>query len=116
MTNLEKLPERMDRVESQVVQIRTEMHDEFSAVRQEIRTAGEEVKRELGEEIRAGDEETRRLMHVLQEEVNREFRAGDEETRRLMRVLHEDVIGRFALLTEGRVPGVRRKPRRDDGE
>ena len=94
MTNLKRLPERMDRVESQIVQLRTEMHDEFSAVREEIRTAGEEVKRELREEIRA----------------------GDEETRRLMRVLHEDVIGRFALLTEGRIPGGRRKRRRDDGE
>jgi len=120
VTNLERLPERMDRVESQIVQLRTEMHDEFSAVREEIRTAGEEVKRELREEIRAGDEETRRLMHALQEEVNRELReeirGGDEETRRLMRVLHEDVIGRFSLLTEGRVPGGRRKRRREDGE
>jgi len=59
-------------------------------------------------------------MHALQEEVNRELReeirGGDEETRRLMRVLHEDVIGRFSLLTEGRVPGGRRKRRREDGE
>ena len=81
--NLEKLPERMDRVESQIVQLRTGMHDEFSAVREEIRTAGDEVKRELREEIRA----------------------GDAETQRLMRVLHEDVIGRFVLLTEARVRG-----------
>ena len=120
VTNLESLPERMDRVESQIVQLRTEMHGEFSAVREEIRTAGEGVKRELREEIRAGDEETRRLMRVLHEEVRREFReeirAGDEETQRLMRVLHEDVIGRFAVLTEGRAPGGRRKRRRDDGE
>ena len=76
----------------------------------------EEVNRELREEIRAGDEETQRLMRVLHEEVNREFRAGDEETQRLMRVLHEDVIGRFALLTEGRGPGGRRKRRREDAE
>ena len=53
MTQLEELPGRMDRLESQIVQLRTEMRDEFSAVRQEIRD---------------GDEETRRYMRVLFEE------------------------------------------------
>jgi predicted nucleic acid-binding Zn-ribbon protein len=60
--------------------------------------------------------QVRTEMHDEFSAVREDIRAGDEETRRLMRVLHEDVIGRFALLTEGRVPGVRRKPRRDDGE
>ena len=53
MTQLEELPRRMDRLESQIVQLRTAMRDEFSAVRQEIRT---------------GDEETRRYMRALFEE------------------------------------------------
>jgi hypothetical protein len=35
---LEELPGRMDRLESQIVQLRTEMGGEFSAVRQEIRS------------------------------------------------------------------------------
>jgi len=51
---LEQLPERVSAVESQIVQLRTEMHDELSAVRIEMR---------------AGDEETRRYMRVLHEEV-----------------------------------------------
>ena len=53
MTQLEELPRRMDRLESQIVQLRTEMRDEFSAVRTEMRS---------------GDEETRRYMRMLFEE------------------------------------------------
>jgi archaellum component FlaC len=82
VTELEKLPERVTRVELQIVQLRSEMRDEFSAVRQEIRAGDEETRRQLTEQI--------------------------EETRRYMRVLHEDVIGRFAALQEGR-PTLRRK-------
>jgi len=59
--NLQRLPEqvdslavRLDRMEVQIVQLRDEMHSEFSAVRAEMR---------------AGDEETRRLMRVLHEDV-----------------------------------------------
>ena len=51
---LDELPPRMDRLESQILQLRDEMKSEFSAVRQEMR---------------AGDEETRREMRVLHEEV-----------------------------------------------
>lgn len=51
---LEQLPERVSAVESQIVQLGTEMHDELSAVRIEMR---------------GGDEETRRYMRVLHEEV-----------------------------------------------
>jgi len=58
VAKLEQLPDRIDGLASQIVQLRTEMHGEFSAVRTEIR-----------EEIRLGDEETRRYMRVLHEEV-----------------------------------------------
>lgn len=54
MTELERLPDRISALESQIVQLRAEMREEFSAVRQEIRE---------------GDEETRRFMRVLHEEV-----------------------------------------------
>jgi len=72
--SLEVLPGRMDRLESQFLQMRQEVRSEFSAVRAEIR---------------AGDEGLRA-----------DIRAGDEETRRLMRVLHEDVIARLSLIQE----------------
>ena len=81
VTELEKLPERLTAVESQIVQLRTEMRDEFSAVRQEIRAGDEETRRVLGERI--------------------------DETNRHMRVLHEDVIGRLAVIQEG-LPTTRR--------
>ena len=55
---LEALPDRVSALELQIVQLRGEMREQFSAVR-----------REFGEQIKAGDEETRRYMRVLHEEV-----------------------------------------------
>jgi hypothetical protein len=104
VNGLEKVPERMTALESQIVLLRTEMHEEFSAIRRETHAGGEETQRSLRDEIRSGDEETRQ---VLRDEI----RAGDEETRTLMRVLHEDVVGRIALLGEGR-PAQRKQPRK----
>ena len=94
VTAVEQLPERMGRLESQILQLRTEVRDEFSAIRVEMRAGDEETRRGLREEIRAGDEETRR---VLREEI----RAGDQETRRFSRVLHEDALSRIAVIGEG---------------
>jgi hypothetical protein len=56
MGDLEKLPTRMDAVESQILQLRGEMRDGFSAI-------------DRG--IREGNAETRRHMLVLHEEVLR---------------------------------------------
>ena len=78
VTSLEALPGRMDRLELQIVQLRAEMRDEFSAIRGGIQAGDGETRRVLREEIRVGDEETRR---VLREEI----RVGDEETRRVLR-------------------------------
>lgn len=73
---LERLPERVTALEAQIVQLRDEMRDEFSATRAEAH---------------AGDE---RVIETLRQEI----RAGDEETRRFMRILHEEVIQRIQLL------------------
>ena len=54
--DLEKLPARMDAVESQILQLRDETRDGFSAI---------------DRRIQEGDEETRRHMRVLHEEVLR---------------------------------------------
>ena len=54
VTRLDGKRGRLDTIESQIVQLRTEMHDGFSAIRAEIR---------------AGDEETRRFMRVLHEDL-----------------------------------------------
>jgi hypothetical protein len=96
---LETLPDRVTRVELQLVQLRDEMRGEFSAIRG---GAGEDLTLStLRQEIRAIKEETRR---VLREEI----RSGDEETRPYMRVLHEDVMARLATISEGRRPRKKR--------
>ncbi len=54
METLADVPQRLDRIESQFLQLREEVRTEFSAVRAEIR---------------AGDEETRVQMRALHEDV-----------------------------------------------
>jgi hypothetical protein len=103
---LERLPERVTALETQIVQLRDEMRAEFSATRTEARAGDEHVVKTLRDEIHAGDEETRRVLRdeirAGDEETRRvlrdEIRGGDEETRRFMRVLHEEVIERIRLL------------------
>lgn len=62
MSTLEELPARMDRFESQLLELREEMRGEFSALQTGLQA-----------EIRAGDEETRRYMRVLHEDVIARF-------------------------------------------
>ena len=107
MDNLERiveplrgLPDRVTALEVQVVQLRTEMRGEFSAVQIEMRAGDEETRRTLRDEIRAGDEETRR---ALRDEI---AALGTH-----MRVLHEDLVERISRIQEGRPPG-RPRPRR----
>ena len=116
MSTLEELPARMDRFESQLLELREEMRGEFSAlrgelseVRGELRTEISGVRGELRTEISGLRGELRGEIAALQTVLQAEIRAGDEETRRYMRVLHEDVIARFALLQEGRQTPARRK-------
>ena len=85
--DLQLLPDRVAAVESQIVQLRTEMRDGFSA----MRTRMEE-----------GDEESRRHAKTLHDELLIRVQEGDKDTQRQMRVLHEEVISRIALLDEGR--------------
>jgi len=66
------LPERIASLESNILQFRTEVRVEVSAVRQEMQGA----------------------IQMLRADI----RAGDAETRRYMRVLHEEVLSRIAAL------------------
>jgi hypothetical protein len=100
LAGIESLPERMTALESQFLQLRTEMRGESSAVQIEMRAGDEETRRTLREEIHAGDEETRR---VLRDEI---AALGTH-----MRVLHEDLVERISRIQEGRPPG-RPRPRR----
>ena len=88
---LETLPARVAAVELQILLLRDEVRGEFSAVRQEIATLGEELRHEF-----------RLDLQDTTESLRAEIRQGDEETRRYMRVLHEDVIARIAALGDAR--------------
>jgi hypothetical protein len=67
---LEKLPARMDALELQIVQLRSDMNAGYSSLRTELRAeiaaSADFVMTTLRAEIRAGDEETRRFMRVLE--------------------------------------------------
>ena len=85
---LSELPARVEAIEGQILQLRTEMRGEFSAVRQgaaafegEMRAFQQDVRKEFVQ-------------------VRAEMKAGDGETRTLMRVLHEDAMSRIGVLAE----------------
>ena len=135
---LETLPARMSAVELQIVQLRDEMHDGFSEIRQDVRAADEAlrndlravrdelsariaegeraVRDELSARIAEGeravrDELSARIAEgerVVRDELSARIAEGDEETRRYMRVLHEEVISRIATLREDHRPRKRR--------
>lgn len=98
VTSLEQLPERVARLELQIVQLRDEMRGEFAATRAEMRA-----------EMRAGDQALRTEMQQMREQLRDEIRSGDDETRRYMRVLHEEVLARIAIIGEPRRAGRKRR-------
>jgi FtsZ-binding cell division protein ZapB len=79
---LKELPARMSAVESQIMQLRSEMHGEFSVVRQEMRDLGGTLRQEM--------------------------RALNEETKAQLLALHEEVLDRISRMGEGRPAGRKR--------
>ena len=84
-TRLGTVETRLSTVESRIVQLRTEMHVEFSAVRREMADLGSEIRGDVA-------------AHVV------DLTGHIHETQSEMRVLHEAVISRIALIGEGRRP------------
>ena len=76
VSELSQLPARMTAVEGQILQLREEMHGEFSAVRAEMR--------------------------VLNAETTAEMRALNEETKAQLLTLHEEVLDRISKIGECR--------------
>jgi hypothetical protein len=74
---------RLTTVESQLVQLRTDMNNGFSATLQIIESSSKATQTRF--------DETQKIV-----------RDGNEETRREMRVLHEDLVKRIAVLSEAR--------------
>jgi len=85
MGRLEDLPDRMTALESQIVQFRSEVSVDFSAVRSEMR--------------------------AMRDELRGEMVALNSDTLTQMRILHEDMVSRFALLDE-HVTGRKRPARK----
>lgn len=86
MEGLQALPARMDAVESQILQLRGEMRDGFSAIDKRF----EAVDKHFG------------AVDARLDDLKKQIKEGDEETKRYMRVLHEEVLSRIATLQEGR--------------
>ena len=88
MQEMRELPERVTKVESQILQLRQEIRDAFSAIRSDMRG-----------EIAAAVVTLRQAL----DETNKAI--GDTNTH--MRALHEETLSRIATIGEGR--RVRRK-------
>jgi hypothetical protein len=91
--DLASVPARVTAMEVQILQLREEMRDGFSAIREDMTVLRDNLRGEL---------------HRSAEVLRAEMRQGDEETRRYMRVLHEEVLSRIATLGDARRP---RKPK-----
>lgn len=89
VTTLEELPERIDRLELQILHFREEVRVEFSAVRDEIRTGDEVTRRVLREDIREGNT---MIVTTLVEQI--------EEVRRHGRVMFAELISRISAIAE----------------
>ena len=110
VTEIEQLPARMDRLELQIVQLRAEMRDEFSAIRQAIQIGDEGGQRSLErgeksgglrEEIRNGNVMVATALTEQIEDARTESRSLFEDARRENRVLFEEALARIASIQEG---------------
>jgi hypothetical protein len=93
--DLATLPARVTAVEHELAGFRTEVRQEFAAVRSElrgeIRGSCDALATDLRAEMRSGNESLKKAIED-----------GDEQTRRDMRLLYEDLVTRIATLGEGR--------------
>ena len=92
MQQLKDLPGRVERVELQILQLRTEMKDGFSAIRSDLRAERGEMS-ELREDIRIGVEESQNLARGLHAEAMQAVANVETAVRR-------DVVGRLDQLLE----------------
>jgi polyhydroxyalkanoate synthesis regulator phasin len=108
MKALASLPDRVGRLEVQVLQLHGEMRDGFSAIRDEMVAQGDTL-RAADEAIRADLDglriETRdgfSVVHCRIAALDDRMQKLNDEMRRHMLVLHEEVMSRIALIGEGR--------------
>ena len=83
----EEMPARMDRLESQIVQLRAENSEEHSAIRREIAGLGAKMERRLEQQVA----DLRATMQELH-----------EEQKRHTGVLFEEALSRIAAINDAR--------------
>jgi len=106
-----QLSRRVGTMESQIVQLRTEMKGEFSAVRgelAEVRGGLAEVRGDLAETrdnllgvIESGSQATQQMFNEVRQDIGafrQETNTRFDGLSTQMRVLHEDVIERISRL------------------
>ena len=93
VTMHEELPVRMDRLESQIVQLRAENNEEHSAMRREIVKLGARVE----------------LLHEGQIDIGARMQQLHEEQKRHTSVLFEEALSRIAAMNEARPSPRKRK-------
>ena len=91
MQELRELPARVAGVELQILQLREEMQEAFSATRSGLRGEMHGIRDELRTE-----------MHGIRDELLAEIRAGDQETRDFMRMLFEHHQTNLRAIDEGK--------------
>ena len=90
MQEIRGLPARVAGVELQIVQLREEMRESFSATRSELRGEIHGIRDELRAEMRG-----------VRDDLRVEIRAGDQETRDFMRMLYEELTTTLKTIGEG---------------
>ena len=120
------LGERVGSVETQILQLRAEVHSEFSDVRAEMRTEFAAVRSEMQTGLASVKTELRQEMHEgfaaarddmlvglanVTSELGKQIRESAEEGRRHSQMLFEEALGRIAALGEHHeAPPRRRAP------
>ena len=93
---LESVQGRLTAVESQIVQLRSEMRDGFSAVQVEIQNESRRLVEMFDERFIQQDV----AMHRLIDETRTEMRQLNDETRAEMRQLNDEASAQMRLLYE----------------
>lgn len=110
---LEQVPERLDRLDDQILQFRQETASEFSAVRAEMKQQGHELRAEMRQESTRLEGFVRTEVDALAAHVHNEMVTlgvmltdtidkGLAENAAQSRSLHEDLVARIAVLGQSR--------------
>ena len=92
LQQLKDLPDRVGRMESQILQLRTDMKDGFSAIRSDLRAELHGVEAGLRTELH----EVRDALRSELREVREDIRIGVAESQNLARGLHAEAMQEIA--------------------